>query len=171
LLSGNDDVNIKLSSNHISLNAAGQKSMLHFCSPILVPTFSGTGPKVQGDPIYTFKLDDDWINKMDKIQRIASKFKKIYFVVKDGKVLIEATDKLNNYSNGLELVLGDTTHLDVSLCFDFKSFSSVFKVLGSEYEDFTMTVSTMTSMNAGLISFINDNESEKYFILSKEDTE
>lgn len=171
LMSGNDDVQIGIKDNNISLKSGGQRSVIHFCSPNLVSLFSGSGPKVSGTSIYEVKLNDDWLDKLDKIQKIASKFKKIYFVVKDGKLFIESTDKLNDYSNGLLLVLGRCDHEDVTMCFDFKSFASTFKVLGGEYENFTMTVSTIKDLDAGMISFINENESEKYYILSKEDTE
>lgn len=171
LLSDSEDVKIGLAENHISLKASGHRSLLHFCSPNLVPTFNGSGPKTTGTPIYTIKMDDEWLQKLDKIQRIASKFKKIYFVVKDGNVLIEATDKNNSYSNGLLLVLGKVEHPDVTMCFDFKPFSSAFKVLGDSYENFTMSVNAIPDLDAGMITFINDDESEAYFLLSKEDME
>lgn len=171
LLSGQEHVKIGLNDNKINLSSGGQRSTIHFCSSNLVPTYSGAGPQVKGTSIYEIKLDEEWLDKLDKVQRIASKFKKIYFTVKDGKVLIEATDKQNNYSNGLLLVLGRTDYEDVSMCFDFKSFNNAFKVLGEEYEDFTMTVNAFDNMDAGMVSFINDSESEKYYILSKSDDE
>ena len=171
LLSGNENVKMGITDNNISLSSGGQRSVIHFCSPNLVSTFSGTGPKKTGTPVYTVKLDDNWLDKLDKIQRIASKFKKIYFVVKKGKVFIEATDKLNSYSNGLLLVLGRTEEDDITMCFDFKPFVNTFKVLGDDYEDFTMSVNAIPEMSAGMITFINEDESEKYYVLSKEDTE
>jgi hypothetical protein len=169
LLSDCENVEIGIKDNHIILNADGQKSVIHFCSPNLVPTFSGSGPKTDGVHVYDVKISHEWMYNLDKIQKIASKFKKIYFVVKNGKIYIEATDKTNSYSNGLTFELGSTDLSDTIMCFDFKPFSNAFKVLGDRYEEFTMSVNYIEKLNAGIISFINEDGSEKYFILSKDD--
>jgi len=167
-----DTADIKITDTKIILESGKQKSHINFCSPNLINVFNGNGPKQSGDIIYEKNLDDDWMYMFEKIQRIASKFKCLYFTIEDGMIFMEGTDKTNAFSNGMSIELEESGYdQDVQLCFDLKTFSNIVKVIGTNHEDFTVTVSYIPDRKAGIVSFINNDESEKYYIVSRSDGE
>ena len=165
LMSGLDDVQVSLSDTKMTLTADGQKGIVHYCSANLVPTFSGDGPKVNGVSVYNTQLDDNWVYKFEKIRGIASRFQKIYFTIKDKTIYMESTDKSNQHSNGISFNMGYSDHVDLCLGFDYKVFSNVMKVIGDRHDDFTVTLDSIKT--AGLLSFINADNTEKYFLISQ----
>jgi hypothetical protein len=162
----NDEVNIKMMENKISIQSGRQKSQLFFCSEHLISSFNGTGPKTNGDEICSFKLDEDFIYNFETVKRIASTFGKIYFTIEDGKLFIEGTDKTNTFSNGIKIEIGKSDYEDVTVCFDFKTFNNVITIINGDFEDFEFRIGYVKKSGGGLISIINEDESEKYYILS-----
>jgi len=167
LMNGIDNVKVTVhGSTRMILEAEGQKSIIHFCAKNRIPYFAGDGPKAKGSVIYDVKVDDDLIYKFDKIKSVGSRFKKVYITVQSKKVSIEATDKTNQYSNGLVLSLCDTDQDNCELCFESKTLYSVFKLVEAEYSEFKMAVQFDYERKSGLISFIKSDNSEKYYIIS-----
>ncbi len=62
----------------------------HFSSPDFVSSYKGDKPKID-NWFFNEKINDDIINKFNKIKKIAGKFGKIYFTIEDNKLYIETT--------------------------------------------------------------------------------
>ncbi len=162
----NDQVDITLKNEKVIIKSGKQKSQLFFCSEHLITSFTGTGPKINGDEVCEFKLDDDFIDTFDTVKKIASSFGKVYLTVEKNILYMEGTDKTNSFSNGIKIEIGKSKFTDVSICIDFKVLNNVMTCINGDYEDYTFRVGYVEKSNGGLISFINETNSEKYYVLS-----
>ena len=161
---GNADITMK--EEKIILKSGNQKSNLFFCSDTLVSRFDGSGPKTIGDELFETVIDQELIDTYSLIKKVASSFGKIYFSVKDGKLFMEGTDKTNSFSNGMSMEIGDSDYTDVDLCFEFKTFNNFMTLINGDFADFTIRVGYIKKNNGGMISLINDDKSEVYYLLS-----
>jgi len=164
----NGKANIKMKDEKIIVSSGKQKSNLFFCADIIVDTFDGDGPKVLGDTVYETQLNQDFIDVYSLIKKIGGSFGKIYFVVKDGKLSMEVTDKTNPLSNGMSFEIGDTKYDDLEVCFEFKTFNNIMSLINGDFEDFSFRIGYVVKNKGGMISLIKNDEveTEKYYMLS-----
>lgn len=162
----NEQADITMKNEKVIIKSGRQKSQLFFCSEHLITSFTGDGPKINGDEICEFQLNDDFIDTYTTIKKIAGSFGKIYFSVENGTLFMEATDKQNSFSNGMKIDIGKSDYDDVLICLDFKNFNNVMTLLNGDYEDFTFRIGYVVKSQGGLVSFIRNDESEKYYLTS-----
>lgn len=162
-----DDVPIDIKNDKITLTSGTQKTNIFFVSDNVITGFDGEGPKVEGETLFEKVIDDEFVSTFSLIKKIASSFGKVYFSQDKGQFSIEATDKTNSYSNGMKMALGDSkSDESISICTDFKVIYNVLSLVESNFADFTFKVSYIRKSQGGLISFIKNDGSEKYYILS-----
>lgn len=162
-----DNVPITMKEDKIILSSEGQKSTIFFVSETVVSSFSDEGPKTEGDMLFEKQVDQELIDTFSLIKKVASSFGKVYFSQENKEIAIEGTDKTNTYSNGMRMVIGNTNDdRNVSVCFDFKVFYNVLNLLGDDATDFSFRIGYMEKSNMAMISFIKNDGTEKYWILS-----
>jgi len=162
----NDECEIIIKNEKLILKSDSQRSNLFFCSDTLISTFDGNGPKTTGDELYEFTIDQSFVDTYQLIKKIASSFGKIYFSVKNGKLYMEGTDKTNSFSNGMKMEIGDSNYDDVDLCFEFKIFNNIMTLINGDFSDFLFRVGYVKKNDGGMISFIKNDDTEKYYMLS-----
>ena len=128
--------------------------------------FPADAPKADKKPFTIVKVDDEFRESYSKIKKIAPKFDRVYFVVQDGKLYMETTDKTNPASNGIKLeIFSCADEADKTLCFSFKNFNSVMSVLDSAGE-YTISLSYVESQAMGIVAIAKADASERYYLLS-----
>jgi hypothetical protein len=148
-----------------------QKTNLFFCSEHSVSKFDREGPKVDGDEVFKFTITQDFVDTFNLIKKVASSFGKMYFVVEEGVVFLEGTDRTNAFANGLKMAIGETEYdKDVVICFDFKNINNIMALLNGDATDFSIRLGYIPQTSGGLASFIKDDNSEKYYLLSIRET-
>ncbi len=160
-----ETIDVTVDDSKIALKDGKHKTNLHFCMSSFVTTFTGQEPNTQ--TFYELPITEEIANGFDKISRVAGKFEKIYFTIKDNKFIIETTDKTNRFSNGINIVLGDIDHKDINICFDFKNFKAVLKCIEDDIFEFTSKFTWVEEQEAGMVLFEKNDSSEKYYLLSK----
>jgi len=163
----NDEALIQMRNEKIIVKSGSQKTSLFFCSPHLITSFDGEGPRVDGDTVFEADITQDFIDTFNLIKKVAGGFGKIYFSVDDGRVSIESTDKTNAFSNGLKMDIGSSDHDDVDICFDFKTFNNVMALINVDATEFKFRLGYIQDSSGGMSSFIKSDDTEKYFVLSK----
>jgi hypothetical protein len=162
----NDQVDITMKNEKVIISSGNQKSQLFFCSEHLISVFEKAGPKVLGEPVCEFTLNDDFIDTFNVVKKVASSFGKIYFTVTDGELFMEATDMTNSFANGLKIKVGISEYDDTIICFDFKMMNNIMTILNGDAVDFTFRIGHIKKSNSGLISFVKNDDTEKYYLLS-----
>lgn len=158
-------VNAVFADDKLTLKDGRHKTNLHFCMSSFVTTFTGQEPST---PVfYELSLTPETGESFDKIRKVAGKFEKVYFTVKDKRFIVETTDKTNRFSNGISFELGDIDHKNVEICFEYKNFNAVLQCIGDELSDFTAKFTWIEEQEAGMVLFEKNDSSEKYYILSK----
>lgn len=157
---------IEMKNEKIVVKSGGQKSNLFFCSEHLVTKFDREGPRTEGELVFEFDITQEFVDTFNLIKKVAGGFGKIYFNVEDGEVSIESTDKTNSFSNGMKMTIGRSDYEDVSVCFDFKTFNNVMTLLNGDATDFKFRIGYIPQSNGGMSSFVKNDGSEKYFVLS-----
>lgn len=161
-----DEAIIEMKNEKIVLKSGGQKSSLFFCSEHLVTRFERDGPRTNGNSVFEIDITDEFVDVFNLVKKVAGGFGKIYFNVDDGIVSIESTDKTNSFSNGMRMVIGETDYENVSICFDFKTFNNVMTLLNGDATEFKFRIGYIPENDGGMASFIKNDDSEKYFVLS-----
>lgn len=149
----------------VVIKAGRNKTNLHQHVASFITTFTGNKPTI--NPFYELKLTNEVKEMFSKVRKIAGKFDKVYFGVKDNKFYIETTDKTNRFSNGISYELGNLKYKDVSICFGFKQFNALFTVMDDDFEDFSAKFSYIEAQEAGMITFEKEDGSETYYLLSQ----
>lgn len=162
-----DNANLTVASDKITLKSGRHKTNLFLCMPNFVTTFGGNEPK--SDYFYELQLNDDVKEMFTKIKKVAGKFEKVYFLVKDNKFIIETTNKNNRYENGIDFELGDIKYKNVCMCLSFKNFNALLTVIDTDFNDFKAKFTWIDQQEAGLVVFEKDDGSEKYYLLSQLD--
>ena len=166
LIDDNEETKINIKDEKITLVQGKQKSNMFFCSELVVGVYEGEGPKSDIEYFNIMDIDDDFMNSFSKIKKIGAKFNKIYFGVSNNVLYIETSDKQNRFSNGLRIDLCDVEYDDMSMCFNFKNVVNVMSILENEFKcHFTY----VPSQELGMVYIGNEDESEKYYLMSKID--
>ena len=161
------DINIK--PEKIVLTTGNLKSNIFFCSPQVVSVFGREGVRPGTTYFTEFALNDDFIRQFNMVKKIGMRFGKIYFGVSSNIMVMETTDKTNRFSNGLKFELYRQKFENMSLCFDYKNLTNVMSSIGDDYSDFILHVTYMKEADLGMIYLCKNDESEKYFLMSKQD--
>lgn len=160
-------VDLKIYENRMTLKSGRQRTNIGFCSEIIINTFGADTMKTDLDWFFEFDVDEAFKENFKKIKKIGARFGNVYFEVKEGKVIIETSDKTNQYSNGLRFTMGNAESQDLVLCFDYKNMVNLMTVL-EEREDFSISLVYKEEQELGMLYAKSENELEKYFLLSRE---
>jgi len=167
----NDEIDIDLyegaaGAGYMVLKDGRQKSRISFCFPT-VPKLLGTND-VKQDVDWFFEIDvnEEFMNKFEKIKKVGSRFGKVYLSVKDKKVLLETADKDNQHSNGLQYHLDDIDRDDLILCFSYKDMVNLMNILDIE-KSFKAKFTYDVDNELGMMYVYAEDATEKYCLLSK----
>lgn len=169
LINDDEETEIKLKDEKITLVQGKVKANIFFCSPQVVNIFEADAPRADTTYFHEMKFDDDFIKDFGQIKKIGAKFGKIYFGVVDNMLYIETSDKQNRFSNGLRIDLCNVEHSDMSMCFDFKNVVNLMTVLNGSSSEVTCKFAYLDEQELGMLSVYNEDESEKYYLMSKRD--
>jgi len=163
-----DEADIKIYNEKITIISGPQQSNIHFSSPNVISVFTQNSPKEGIEYFLEMELTEDFISKITKIKKISSRFKNIYFSVEDGIFIMETTDKTNRFSNGMKFdILNINNTKDLTICFDQMNIMNMISVIGTDYSDFKICFSFIEDVGLGMLSTLKCDDSEKYFIMSK----
>lgn len=163
-----DMIQLHLYDNRMTLKSETQKSNISFCSPLVVNVLGTDSMKTDLEWFFEFDVDEEFKNSFTKIKKIGGRFGKVYFEVRDEVATIETCDKTNQYSNGLSFVLNEEVKSqDLVLCFDYKDIVNLMAVINST-EGFKISLTYKKDQELGMLYAKSVDESEKYFLLSKE---
>lgn len=152
----------------IQLVAGTLKSKITLCQPQDSKIFGADAPKSTNKPFVKIKVNEIFREAYNKIKKIAPKFNKVYFTIEDGVLYIETTDKTNPASNGIKVdVFACEDEANKTICFPFKNFNSVMSTL--EDGEFSLGIYYIEQADMGMISFVKEDESEKYYVFSVKD--
>ena len=157
---------INISDEKIMIKSDSAKCNLHHCREDAVTTIlMEKDPSSTLKPFLELPLNTEVVETFNKIKKIAQRFDKIYFTVKNNEFFVESTDKSVNMCNTINLKLCDLEMNDVTLLFDFKSFRSILSIINGNHDDFTAKFNLIKG-TAGMILFENSDCSERYYMLS-----
>jgi len=164
----NDEAVIEMKEEKVIVRSEdkSQKINLFFCSEHLISRFDREGPKVDGDTVFEMVITQEFMDTFSLIKKVAGSFGKVYFTVEEGVVSLESTDKTNSFANGMKMSIGTTEYDDVSICFDFKNINNVITLLNGDATSFSLRVGYIPQSAGGVASFVKNDASEKYYILS-----
>ena len=159
---------IEEKKDKIQLVSGSLKTKITLCQPQENKIFGADAPKAGNKPFVTIKVNDTFKEAYNKIKKIAPKFNKVYFTVDDGVLYIETTDKTNPASNGIKVdVFSCVDETNKTICFPFKNFNSVMSVVGDD--EYSLGIYYIEQADMGMISFVKEDESEKYYVFSVKD--
>jgi hypothetical protein len=162
----NEQVEIGINDNKLSLIQGKQNADIYFCSDNFVSTFGGNDT-IDIDYFYTMEIDPVMVNMLNKIKKIGGKFGKVYFSVDKNKFYMEAVDKSNRFSNGMKFELDKVEISDLECFYDFKFFNAILTVINEDIEDFKINFAYIPDREAGMILFEKNDKSEKYYLMSR----
>ena len=162
--------------NFIVKSGNGQISKVPFCHLSSIQNnVLYKSPKDDFDYFATIDVDNNLFKIFNKIKIIGGRFGKIYITIQNGDLLIETTDKTNNFSPELKCEkLGEgITVDDLTVCFDFKNFMNLTKILEEEMskdggKTFKMSFAYIAETEGGLIHVISQDATEQYMLLNRE---
>lgn len=170
LIEDDQQTDINIQQEKITLTTGNLKSNIFFCDPSVVAVFTREGIQQARKYMAEFQLTEEFINQFNMIKKIGMRFGKVYFSVLDKKFLMETTDKTNRFSNGLRFDLFPIKEDDLSLCFDYKNFVNVMSSIDDDYASFKFHImSSPDNPEMGLIYLNKIDDSEKYYLMSKTD--
>lgn len=161
------EAEVKISDEKMVITSGKQKSNLFFCAPIVVTVFSGNAPREGVQYFTSFDLNEDFIRDFGKIKKIGMRFGNIYFLVDNGKFVMETTDKQNSLSNGIKFDLFSIKEDDLILCFDYRNVVNLMTVIGSRYSDFKVSFAYIREQNLGMAYVEKKDGTEKFYLMSK----
>lgn len=151
---------IKVSDEKIIIN---KQLKLNFDDESVIDIFGKDNPISKIDFFHSEIIDENFLINWNKIQKIGRTFGKVYFTIINNKLYIETTDKTNRFSNGGKFYLCDVKHKDFTLCFRYKSIVNLMTLINNE---FTIKYSYVEKNDLGLICFVKNDDTEKYFLMS-----
>ena len=137
---------------------------MNFGDESVISVYGYDNPRNKFNYFVTMGVDAEFMMNYKKIQKIGSRFGKVYFVVKDNKLYIESTDKTNSYSNSVKFFICDVEHEDMELCFKYKSFVSMMSLI--TVGDFNLNICYEKDKKLGVVHFSNQDNSERYYLMS-----
>jgi hypothetical protein len=164
-----DEANLFVHENRITLTVGRQRSNLFFCAPTVVGVFSAGAPLASIDFFHEAEVDEEFVNTFKKIKKVGTRFGRVYFNVEAGILSIEATDKRNTVSNTLKFELSEIESTDLTICFDYGNFAKMMALVEGDFENFTMKLSYLEDRELGMICMQKNDDSENYFLMSKVD--
>lgn len=170
LIDDNEETTVQIRDEKITLIQGKQKSNIFFCAPQVVSVFDADSPRSDIDYFHEMDLDDNFVEAFNKIKKIGSKFNKIYIGVNDNVLYIETSDKQNRFSNGLRIDLCDVEYDNMSMCFEFKNLVNLMTVLNDSHNDFKCKIAYVAEQELGMLFIGNEDETERYYLMSKNDT-
>ena len=162
--------------NFIVKSVTGQISKVPFCHLSSIQNnVLYKSPKDDFDYFATIDIDNNLFKIFNKVKIIGSRFGKIYITVKSGDLLIETTDKTNNFSPELrcQKLLTGIEADDLTLCFEFKNFVNLTKLIEEEMskdggKTFKMSFAYIAETEGGLIHVASQDGTEQYMLLNRE---
>lgn len=164
-----EEANLFVHENRITLTVGRQRSNLFFCAPTVVSVFTAGAPLASIDYFHEVAVDEEFINTFKKIKKVGTRFGRVYFNVEGGVLSIEATDKRNTVSNTLKFELSEIEQTDLVICFDYGNFAKLMAIVEEDFENFMMKLSYLEDRELGMISMQKTDDSENYFLMSKVD--
>lgn len=159
---------VEVKPNFINLVNGKMKSKVSLDNPESSKIFNADAPKNEPDYFVTLPVDSDFLEDFSKIKKIGSRFGKIYFTVRDGKLYIETTDKTNAYANTLDFELLPVEKEDFFMMFDYKNFTSLMSVLDSD-KKYTISLDYISEKGLGMMFVIDSEKTEKFYLFSKKE--
>lgn len=146
------------------------KYKISFGDPSIINNINSEKLKSNLPVIKEFVIDEDFMNKYVKIEKIGSKFGKIYFFIENNNLYIETTDRLNNYSNSVKFKLFDMENQeDIIMCFSYKNVTKLMRLLGKNFQDYKIKLVYFEEQERGFFFVEKEDGTEKYFIMSQND--
>jgi hypothetical protein len=164
-----EEANIRVHQEKITLSVGRQRSNIFFCSPRVVSVFSAGGPLESVNYFLEMPVDDYFIDCFKKIKKVGTRFGRVYFNVEDNMLSIESTDKRSSVSNTLKFDLVEADFNDMTICFDFSNFSKLMSIVSNDYENFVFKISYLEDRELGMVFMRKTDDSENYFLMSKVD--
>ncbi len=164
-----EEANLRVHQEKITLSVGRQRSNIFFCSPRVVSVFSAEGPLDSVDYFLEMSVDDYFIEVFKKIKKVGTRFGRVYFNVEDSMLSIESTDKRSSVSNTLKFDLVEADFNDMTICFDFSNFSKLMSIVSNDYENFMFKISYLEDRELGMVFMRKTDDSENYFLMSKVD--
>jgi len=158
-------IDIVIDDSKVKLGSSKQKMTFHFSSPDFVSSYKGDKPKID-NWFFNEKINDDIINKFNKIKKIAGKFGKIYFTIEDNKLYIETTDKTNTFANSMKFEIGDVDYKNLTLCFDFKNVNALLSLISKTYDNYIIKLHITEDEEGGMLKFEKTDGSENFYFVS-----
>lgn len=162
-----EELNIIVNKNSLSLKSEKMKSKIQFADPDIVSTFDPDKPKINQKPFIEISVDENFLYALSKIKKIGNKFGKIYFGVEDNIFYIESTDK-NTFSNNVRFDICECKEEKLSICIDYSNFINVFNILDDD-KSFSLSFTYLKDKDMGMISCFDKNNTENYYLMSKMD--
>ncbi len=156
---------IMMRDEKIIIKSGNQKTQCFFCSDAIPSIFTKDGPKTIGDEVVNFEIEEEFITAYSLIKKVAGGFGKVYFGVQNGRLFIEAGDRTSPHTNNMLMLLQESSHDDMFVCFDYKSLNDIMTLINGDAVDFTFRLGFMPARGSGLVSFTKDGV-ETYYLLS-----
>lgn len=164
----NDEVELSLTDLFMKLKDGSQITKIGFCSENAVKRL-GTNDVKDVDWFYEMKIDQDFIDKFEKIKKIGARFGKVYFSVSENRLFIETADKTNMYSNGVKFKLADIEMPDLALAHSYNDVVNFVHCIEMNLDKgFTLKLSFDDEQGLGCVYAFSENSEEKYALISRE---
>jgi hypothetical protein len=165
ILISDDRINILSGDSH-------RDSCLTFSDDSVVEDFIMHRDAADGiEPFYSMPVTDHFVDvEFDKIKKVAARFNKVYFTVEDEVLYIETTDKTNLFADSYKVDIESLPGVeDMTICYDLRNISALMQIIEEEEnKNFTMMFYWLEESDRGMIYASSEDESEKYFLLSRE---
>ena len=163
-----DEANLFVHENRITMTVGRQRSNVFFCSPTVVSVFSAGTPLDSVDYFLETNIDENLVEAFKKIRKVGTKFGRVYFNIEGNTLSIEATDKRNTVSNTLKFdLLDDVDHGDMSICFAYDNFQRLMSLILDDYESFELKIAYIEQQELGMLYIRRSDGSENFFLMSK----
>ena len=159
-----EEVPISIDDKKMVMKSGRQSNKIFFTSSRFVSVCDSKEPNM--DVFYEMNINEYLMETFGKIKKIAAKYGKIYFLVENGKFIVETTDRLNTYSNGIKFEIDAIEKENLVMCYDFKNFNNLLSVISGREEEFTAKFSYISQSKAGMIEFMKNDNSEKYYLIT-----
>lgn len=164
----NEEVELSLTDLFMKLRDGSQITKIGFCSDTSVKRLGSSDVK-DVDWFYEMKIDQDFINKFEKIKKIGARFRKVYFSVSNNRLFIETADKTNRYSNGVKFKLADIEMRDLALAHSYNDVVNFVHCIEMDLDkNFTLKLSFDDEQGLGCVYAYSENGEEKYALISRE---
>jgi len=156
-----ETVPMTISDSMIRIN---KQLKINFDDESVISNYGSDDPRHPIEYFTSMPIDSDFMVNFKKIQKIGSRFGKVYFIVDDNKLYIESTDKTNSYSNSVKFFVCDVKYENLELCFKYKSFVNLMSLI--PVDEFDLNLCYVKDKKLGLIGILKKDESERYFLMS-----